>query len=100
MYHFERWKQLLDGARTDVEVMHLMREYSSAWRPSELALLPMDCRTWPFSRPQDIARLAERFRHAQSHFNGPELGRSLLHDLCATFEYAAARVKAVQAAPR
>ena len=92
------WKALLDDARSERDLVTLVRDYLATWTPEEIAALPPDCRPGPMRDAEDITFWAFEYtrRHIASE-GDPAMAMPLLK-LRTLFGHAAARLSQVTAA--
>ncbi len=80
---------LLNHARTEAEVVEMVRDYLSAWRPEELRDIPECCRPGKIRDAEDIGDCAFELTRARIASTGPE---SLLVEMETFFAHACARI--------
>ena len=90
---FARWKPLIDQSRTEAQLLRAMREYCSAWLPSELLLLPEDCQDCSPATTDDLIHLAVAFKRADLRMDGSDEARLLMGEMSRTFVYAVERLR-------
>ena len=77
--------QQLHAAATEREVVNVVREYLVGWAPSELAMLPQECRPGRIRDTEDIADIALSLTRARISQTDPD---PVLTDMEAFFAYA------------
>ena len=90
------WQESLDLARSEPEVVKVVRDYVASLNPSELGLLPAHCRPGKFFSAEDITSFA--FDVVRYHCgDDQEQTRELVHKLAAFFSSAATRLSRIMA---
>ena len=92
-----QWPNVLDGARTEQDVVAIVREYMATWGPEELGRLPPACRPGKINDAEDISDLAFCLTSAHLAFSGSLADRLLLERLMGFFTHAGTRLAALQA---
>lgn len=82
------WQEKVAGARTEEGLVRVANEYLAEWAPSELALLPSDCRPGRIVDGEQIAFYAYSLIRRQC---GSEASSSELHRMATFFSTAAHR---------
>jgi len=88
-----QWSGLLQSSRTVDDLMSIVQQYVSAWRPDELAALPEKCRPEPLAHGDDVALYAFRLVRAQYEVE-PNLA---LEQMAAFFAVASQRLSFLMA---
>jgi hypothetical protein len=91
------WPNVLDGARSEQDVVNIVREYMATWGPEELGRLPAACRPGKIHDAEDISDLAYCLASAHLAFTGDLADRLLLERLMGFFTHAGARLAVLQA---
>ena len=91
------WPNILDGARTEQDVVTIVREYVATWSPEELGRLPAACRPGKITDAEDVSDLAFCLTSAHLSFSGPLADRLLLERLMGFFTHAGTRLAALNA---
>ena len=92
------WPHVLDGAKTEQDLVTIVREYLATLSPSEIARLPEICRPGKISDGEDVSELAFRLTREHLSFPGPLADRLLLERLMGFFSHATARLSVLQSA--
>ena len=92
-----RWPNMLDSARTEHDLVTIVREYIATWTPEELGRLPASCRPGKVNDAEDVSELAFGLASAHIAFSGELPDRLLLERLMSFFTHAATRLAALQA---
>ena len=90
---FSRWKPLIDQARSEVQLLQVIREYCGAWLPSELAMLPDTCQQCMPSSIGEVVEMAVALKRADLWHEGSDDARVLMTEMARTFTYAAERLR-------
>ena len=89
------WQESLDMARSEHDVVKVVREFVAALNPYELAQLPSSCRPGKFFSAEDITSFA--FDVVRFHCEEQEATRELVHKIAAFFSYASTRLSQLMA---
>ena len=92
------WPNVLDGARTELDLVNVVREYVATWSPEEWGRLPVSCRPGKITDGEDVSDFAYCLARAHLSYNGPLADRLLLERLMGFFTHAASRLAALQGA--
>jgi hypothetical protein len=92
-----RWPNVLDEARTEGDLVNIVREYVATWSPEELGRLPASCRPGKITDGEDVSDFAFCLTRAHLSFSGALADRLLLERLMGFFTHAASRLAALQA---
>jgi len=95
--HAGLWPNVLDGARNELDLVNVVREYVATWSPEELGRLPVSCRPGKITDGEDVSDFAFCITCAHLSFSGALADRLLLERLMGFFTHAAARLAALQA---
>ncbi len=87
------WQQKLDLAETELEVVHISRDYVATLDPLEVAILPPECRPRKMLVANDVASYAFDL----VRYDCDELGKVavLVHKLAAFFSHASIRLSEI-----
>ena len=97
MHRFQKWRELLQAARSEAEVERLMREYVAAIDPRVRQVLPPECHAALEER--DIQAAAITILHAELRHNGAPEVAAFLHEVAHTFAAASVRLTRLRAEP-
>ena len=91
------WHQSLDLARSEHEVLNVVREFVASLDPYQLAQLPAACRPGKFFDADDITSFA--FDVIRHHCDEVDATRDLVQRIGAFFSYASTRLSQIMASP-
>jgi hypothetical protein len=91
------WPNVLDAARTEQDLVKIVREYVATWSPEELGRLPAPCRPGKITDGEDVSDFAFCLARAHLSFSGALADRLLMERLMGFFTHASARLAALQA---
>jgi hypothetical protein len=89
------WQHVLDQARSEHEVVKVVREFVASLDYHELARLPAPCRPGKFFDAEDITTFA--FEVVRHHCDEAEPTRELVHRIAAFFSHASTRLSQILA---
>jgi hypothetical protein len=98
VHRFYRWRDALNVAHTDQEVIALMREYVRSIDPDIAGQLPPECRR-ALDPLADLQTAAVTLLHSELAFRGPRELAELLHEVAHTFAAASIRVSRLRTEP-
>jgi hypothetical protein len=64
------WRHTVDDARTEKDLVDVVRDYLATWRPDELAQLPEACRPGRIAGGEDIADMAYKLSKSRLRLEG------------------------------
>ena len=76
MHRFESFRPRILAARSEDGLVNVMREFCTHWMPSDLAVLPGECRECHVRSPDDISALAVTLRKCDLRIIEPEAART------------------------
>ena len=85
------WIAQVQGARSEEELVRVMKEYFAALAPDELARLPEDCRPQVLDGKDDVLSWAVVLSRADLKFSGDPGVASQLHEIATVFAAAGTR---------
>ena len=91
MHHFDRWRDALNHARNETELIDVVRNYISALNASVVETLPPDCQA-ALRDPSDIQAAAVTILQGELAFRGDGEMGALLHEIAHTFAAASVRL--------
>ena len=92
VYHYERWRHLIQAAQDDEAVAQVIRDYAHSLLPSDIALMPPKVHE-VLARPDaDIPSHALELVRLELAFVGDEEATSVLHQITTTFIAASNRL--------
>lgn len=98
MVRFEKWKPLILGARSEEELLKVVREFCALWLPSDLAKLPEQCRHCDPQSSDEIIEMAVVFTTAELRAQDPEVADTLAV-MSRTFILASQQLRRIRPSP-
>ena len=89
------WAAALASARSEREVVSVVKDFLSQWSPAEIASLPEDCRPGRIGGADDVAEMALKFSQAQCSLGEDFEQRLVLERMEAFFAHASSRLAQV-----
>lgn len=87
------WRLLFDGAGSVEDVLRIVRDHVSMWRPDEIAELPAACRPGHFANADEVTAYATLLAQVETKANGSMPAR--FESLAKFFKLASARLTAL-----
>lgn len=92
MYHYERWRHLIQAAQDEEAVARVISEYAHSLLPSDIAFLPKAVHN-VLSHPEvDIAGHAVDLVRVELAYTGDAEAAAVLHQITTTFIAASNRL--------
>src|SRR3954470_10587843 len=87
------WAAHLMSCRTEAEIVRLANQYLATWLPSDLELLPKECRVTHVENADDVAYAAVIFTQCELHAKPDPPAATILSSLAEVFIAAQLRVR-------
>ena len=98
MYTYKRWAAAITATQSVDELIGVVREYIATVVPSELALLPEECRAQRVKDVDDLAAMAVTFAKCELASDPADPAHGLLHEMALTLAAAQARLRVLRGA--
>jgi hypothetical protein len=86
------WLSQVQGARSEDELVRVIKEYLASWTPDELARLPEECQPRIVDGRDDVLAWAVVLARGDLKFSGDPLVAAQLHELATLFTAAGMRL--------
>jgi hypothetical protein len=98
MYTYKRWAAGIAATQSVDDLLGLIREYIATITPSELSLLPEECRAHRLRDIDDLAEMAVTFAKCELATDPGAPAYGLLHEMALTFAAAQGRLRIIRGA--
>ena len=92
MHKFQRWRSIIQAAKSRGEVLQVVHDYLACVLPSELLKMPPSSQTAVADATADIAGAAVTLRRDELQFYGDDETAALMSEMTQTLAAASARM--------
>jgi len=98
MHHFDRWRDALNHAHNERDLIDVVRNYVGALNGNVVETLPPECQA-ALRDPSDLQGAAVTILQAELAFRGEGEMAALLHEIAHTFAAASVRLSRLRREP-